>query len=881
MAHPRRPDRARDRRHGAADRLRRQRPARDHARRRGARPTSSGTASGPGRAPSIFTTNDTTDRGGRRRSRAAGVEIVADRRRAPRASSVRRHRAATTTAAWPSVDDRARPAAAARPSRRTCCSCPAAGTRTSPCGARPAARSASTSGSPRSSRTGPVRTARIEAVGAAAGDDRGPRRDRARLGRPAAGDDPRRVDAWATHFVDLQRDATVADLRRALGAGLTLDRARQALHDDRHRHRPGQDRRASSRRAIAAALLGQEVGAVGVPTFRPPLVPVSFAPARRPRPRRPRSTRSGSRRSTPGTSRTARSSRTSASGSGRATSRATARSMDDGRPARVRRRADRRRGDGRHDARQDRRPGPGRRRSSSTASTRTRSRRSRSGRAATALMCRPDGMVFDDGVTIAARRRPVPHDDDDRQRRRRPRPPRGVAPDRVAGAARPAHVGHRAVGDGRRRRAARRATSSRALAPDLDVADEAFPFMTWRDAVIAGIAGARLPHHLLRASSRTRSTSRRWHGLALWEAVMAAGAAARDHAVRHRDDARPARREGLPDHRPGDRRHGDARRTSAWLGGLDEEGLHRPALAPPAGHAAGRTASSSSGCCRSTPTRSLPEGAQLVAPDADLASRPGPDARPRHLDVSQRRARPDVRAGARQGRPRADRRAGAGAAAGRPRRRGDDRRLRAVRPGEPAARRRARGRRDGTTPTCAIREMGPLPQVSLRADPRDAGLLARIGEALTAAPPTAPNTVTAATDGEGHVLWLGPDEWLVVAPEGAPADVAAGDRGRRPRRRRRRVPDDRRRLREPRRHRDRRPGRRRPPRVRLRAGPRARRCRSARCAQTLLARANVVLWHVADDPEPALPRPRPALVRALPFGLASGRARGVTRKGRT
>jgi hypothetical protein len=28
-------------------------------------------------------------------------------------------------------------------------------------------------------------------------------------------------DAWASHFLDLERDATVADLRHALGAGLT------------------------------------------------------------------------------------------------------------------------------------------------------------------------------------------------------------------------------------------------------------------------------------------------------------------------------------------------------------------------------------------------------------------------------------------------------------------------------------------------------------------------------------------------------------------------------------------------------------------------------------------------------------------------------------
>ena len=41
------------------------------------------------------------------------------------------------------------------------------------------------------------------------------------------------------------------------------------------------------------------------------------------------------------------------------------------------------------------------------------------GRAATALMCKPDGMVFDDGVVDARRRGALPLHDDDRQRRAR------------------------------------------------------------------------------------------------------------------------------------------------------------------------------------------------------------------------------------------------------------------------------------------------------------------------------------------------------------------------------------------------------------------------------------------------------------------------------
>jgi sarcosine oxidase, subunit gamma len=63
--------------------------------------------------------------------------------------------------------------------------------------------------------------------------------------------------------------------------------------------------------------------------------------------------------------------------------------------------------------------------------------------------------------------------------------------------------------------------------------------------------------------------------------------------------------------------------------------------------------------------------------------------------------------------------------------------------------------------------IGFLAQVSLRLDP---ALAARAPLPL----PTTPNTWTAS---DGHeVLWLGPDEWLVVAERGAaPAVVAALD----------------------------------------------------------------------------------------------------------
>ena len=93
--------------------------------------------------------------------------------------------------------------------------------------------------------------------------------------------------------------------------------------------------------------------------------------------------------------------------------------------------------------------------------------------------------------------------------------------------------------------------------PDLDVSNEAFPFMTWREAVIAGTPG-----RVFRISfSGELAFELNVPTLARPRAVGGGHGrrrAVRDHALRHRGDARPARREGLPDHRPGDGRHGHA-----------------------------------------------------------------------------------------------------------------------------------------------------------------------------------------------------------------------------------------------------------------------------------------------------------------------------------
>jgi sarcosine oxidase subunit alpha len=99
----------------------------------------------------------------------------------------------------------------------------------------------------------------------------------------AAGDGLPEVAAWwllpgdeGSAYVDLHRDATVADLRRAVNAGLS-----SIEHVKRYTlvgTGADQGRTAKTNAsAIAAELLGQEVGDVGTTTARPPVEPVPFA----------------------------------------------------------------------------------------------------------------------------------------------------------------------------------------------------------------------------------------------------------------------------------------------------------------------------------------------------------------------------------------------------------------------------------------------------------------------------------------------------------------------------------------------------------------------------------------------------------------------------
>jgi sarcosine oxidase, subunit alpha len=60
------------------------------------------------------------------------------------------------------------------------------------------------------------------------------------------------------------------------------------------------------------------------------------------------------------------------------------------------------------------------------------------------------------------------------------------------------------------------------VAPGLDVANEAFPFMTWRDATVAGIP-ARICRISFSGELAYEINVNAWHGLALWEALIEAG----------------------------------------------------------------------------------------------------------------------------------------------------------------------------------------------------------------------------------------------------------------------------------------------------------------------------------------------------------------------
>jgi sarcosine oxidase subunit gamma len=70
-----------------------------------------------------------------------------------------------------------------------------------------------------------------------------------------------------------------------------------------------------------------------------------------------------------------------------------------------------------------------------------------------------------------------------------------------------------------------------------------------------------------------------------------------------------------------------------------------------------------------------------------------------------------------------------------------------------------------------LAELAVAGQINLRGRPSDTAFLAAAGSVLDCRLPVSPNTVQ--TAGDLTILWLGPDEWLVLTPPGAEAAVIA------------------------------------------------------------------------------------------------------------
>lgn len=78
-----------------------------------------------------------------------------------------------------------------------------------------------------------------------------------------------------------------------------------------------------------------------------------------------------------------------------------------------------------------------------------------------------------------------------------------------------------------------------------------------------------------------------------------------------------------------------------------------------------------------------------------------------------------------------------------------------------------------TNGAVSLAELPFLAQLDLRADPADVALQAALGAVLGVHLPTAPNSAVDASGGERHVLWLGPEEWLVIDRPGTEAALEA------------------------------------------------------------------------------------------------------------
>ena len=432
--------------------------------------------------------------------------------------------------------------------------------------------------------------------------------------------DPGAEGAWSRHYVDLGRDATVASLQRALGAGLeSIEHVKRYTTIG-----TGADQGKTSgvvSSAIAAAILGQEVGAIGVPTYRPPTSPVTFAQL---------AGRDRGRLADP--------SRVTAIQPWHVANGAVfedvgqwkrpwffplaAESMDaavlrECRAARTSVAAMDATTLGKIDIQ-----GPDAGTFLDRVYTNTFSTL-KVGSCRYGLMCKADGMVFDDGVTARLA--------DDRFLMTTTTGNAAAVLDhleewlqtewpevRVAATSVTEQWATVAVVGPRSREVVA------ALAPDLDVSAETFPFMTWREADIAGTPG-RVFRISFSGELAFELNVPTWYGQALWEAVLAAGDALGLPVTPYGTETLHVLRaeKGYPiigqetDGTTTPHDLGMAALVSTKKDFIGRRSLRRP-------DAVRTDRKQLVGLLPLDPEVRLPEGAQLVALDADLTRRPVP-----------------------------------------------------------------------------------------------------------------------------------------------------------------------------------------------------------------------------------------------------------------
>ena len=336
-----------------------------------------------------------------------------------------------------------------------------------------------------------------------------------------------------------------------------------------------------------------------------------------------------------------------------------------------------------------------------------------------------------------------------------------------------------------------------ALGTDIDLSADAFPFMTFRDGEVAG-----LPTRVARVSFSGELAYELnvagWHGLAMWEAVMAAGepfgitpyGTEAMHVLRAEKGFPIVGQDTDGTVTPHDL-------GMSWIVRKDDSDFLGRRSFRRADTIAARSQAARRSAAGRSRRRCIPEGAQLVVEDTGRIPMPMVG----HVTSSYRsaildrtfalamvergraiaRARPCTRRSPRERSPPSS-----------PRRSSTTRRERAVtvdeRARSPLAHRldelSAVGVRTGGG--VVVEHVPFLAQVDVR---MDAALVGHAPYPL----PTTPNT--AWEDGPRAALWLGPDEWLVLGPPGAGPEIVGELDGRA----RRSPPVDRRRLGEPRR----------------------------------------------------------------------------------